>query len=430
MNIEKKELEKAQVELTIEVSIEEMQPFLEKAAAKISESKNIPGFRPGKATMDAVKQSVGDMALWQDAAESAVWHHLKHAVKSEGLETVGQPQIAVEKLAPDNPFTFKATLNLLPSVELPEFSKLTVEREEVSITDEQVEEAVEEVRTMRRAEALVDRAAKEGDKLEVSLKVTLKDETLDDQNHVDVIIGENRYIKGFEEALVGLKKDEEKDFDLTFPKDYYNKDLAEKEANFAVKVLNVFELTKPEVSEEFVKAVGNVETVEEFKKQLRGNLEAEATKQAEQKVENDMVEKLVKHTTFGDIPDALINSEVNVMMQEFAQRMTQQGTNVDDYLKRVGKTEGEFMLEFTPQATERVKSALALRTFVNQEKLEIPADELDTKVSMMKEMYQHNKEAQEQMATAEYKEHLHSTLLSRKALDTLKEKVMGEKKED
>lgn len=423
MNIEKKELSKSQVELTIEVSVEEMKPFLEKAAQSLSESKNIPGFRPGKATVDAVKQHVGEMPLWQEAGEAALWHHLKHAVKTENLQTVGQPQIAVEKLAPNNPFVFKATFSLLPEVTLPDVSTLKVEREKFEITEKQVDEALEEVRNMRRSEALVDRESKEGDKLEISLKVTLEDKTVDDQNHLDVIIGEKKYIKGFEEALVGLKKDDEKSFDLTFPKDYYNKDLANKEANFAVKVLTVYELTLPEVNDEFAQSVGSVKTVESLKNQLRSNLEIESKRQIEQKLENDLVEQLVKNTTFGEIPESLINSEVQAMMREFAQRMEQQGSNIEDYLKHVGKTEAEFMLEFTPQATERVKSALALRTFVKQEGLEISREELDKKIGMMKEMYQHNPEAQKQMDSPEYREYLNSTLLSRNALDTLKEKA-------
>ena len=293
----------------------------------------------------------------------------------------------------------------------------------MEITDEQVTEALEEMRKLRRTEALVDRAAQEGDKLETALTVTHDGTVLDEQKSIDAIIGENKYIKGFEEALVGLKVGDEKSFELKFPKDYYNKELVGKTATFAVKIAGVYELTLPELNDAFAAATGSVKTLDELKVQLRENLKAEADYAAEQAFDNELIKLLIEKSEFGEIPELLINSEVKKMMQEMSQKLAQQKTTMDDYLKRINKKESEFMLELTPQAVERAKSALVIRQVVVNHDLEVSEKEISEKITALKQMYQHAPEMSAQFDKPEYKEHLHNSLLARKALEFLRSHI-------
>lgn len=179
----------------------------------------------------------------------------------------------------------------------------------------------------------------------------------------------------------------------------------------------------PELNDEFATTVGKVATVEDLKKDLKRNLEIEADRQADQKLENEILKQLVEKSTIGDIPEALLNSEIKHMMQDFAGNLAQQGVKLDDYLQKVGKKENELMLDFAPQAAERVKSGLVMRQIVTEHKLSIDESELKEKIEMLKQMYQHSPDMLKQIESREYQQQLHSTLLSHKVLDFLKVKT-------
>ncbi len=421
MIIKSKDLPKALVEVSIELSVEDMKPYLEKAARKISENKSIPGFRPGKASVEAVKQHVGDMILWQEAGEIAVYAGIKEAVEKENLKTIGQPKVEVEKLAPGNPFVFTATFSKVPEVELPDYSKMRVKRKKTEITDEQVDESIEELRKMRRSEVLVDRKSEDGDKLEISLTVTVGGRKVDDMQKGGVVIGEGRFIPGFEDELIGLAKGDKKEFDLNFPKDYHESNLAGKKARFAIEVFDVYELSLPEVNDDFAENVAKVRTVDDLKKQIRQNLETEASRQGEIRLENEIIEKITNSSTFGEIPELLVTTETRKMLSDMEQQVSQQGMTLDQYLERIGKTQSEIMLDMTPQALNRVKAGLVLREIMNKRGINAKKEELDSQIEMLKNMYQHQPDMQKHFSTPQYREYLESTLLSRKVYEHLKE---------
>ncbi len=423
MNISRKSMLKAMVDVTVEISEDEMKPYLEKAARKISKSKNIPGFRPGKASMDAVRQHVGDMALWQEAGELALYDGIKEAIEKENLKTIGHPKITVEKLAPGNPFVFVATFSVVPEVKLPDYTKMKIERKKIEVTDSQVDEAIEELRKMRKSEKLVNRSAQKGDKLEISLSVNVDGKSVDEMQKGGVVLGEGRFIPGFEDSLIGVKKGDKKEFDLDFPGDYFDKKLAGKKARFNVEVFGVYEIELPDITDEFAKSVLKVDTVDEMKKQIKENLESESIRAGEIQFENDIIEKIVSKTEFGDIPEILITTETRKMLSDLEQQVGQQGMTLEQYLERIGKKQTDMMLDMTPQALTRVKAGLVLREIMNKQGISVTKEEIDKQVEMLKNMYQHQPDMQKHFDTKEYKEYLENTYLSRKVYDHLKESV-------
>ncbi len=379
MNITKKELPKKQIELIIELSEKEVKPYLEKAAERLSEDKPIKGFRPGKAPFDTVVRQFGEMALYQNASQDMIAENYYKAIEQENFETVEQPKIDIVKMAPKNPFIFKATVSLLPSVELPEYKKIKAKKlEEIKIEDSEIEKVLADLKKMRAKETLVDREVKERDRVEVDFNTCVDKVPIEggEAKKYPLVIGDKKMIPGFEEQIIGMKKDEEKEFDLEFPKDYHQKTIAGKLAKFKVKLLAVYQIDLPEITEEFAKGMG-VPTVEALKNQIKKNLEDEKKAKAVQKQEFEIIEQLIEKATFEEIPDILVDEETHKMLHELEDNVTRQGLDFQQYLNHLKKSEAEMRLEFSADALKRVKTALSIRAIAKKEELKATKKEID-----------------------------------------------------
>lgn len=425
MEISKETLEKSQIKLTITVTADEMLPYLEKAARRISENLDIPGFRKGQAPLDVVKQKAGEMALHQEAAQFAVEETLAKAIDQEHLHTVGQPEIGIDKLAPNNPFVYTATIPLLPEVTVGDLSKIKVEKESVSVTDDEVQKVIDNLLKMRGKEILVDREAKQGDKVEINFDVFLNKVPVEGGkgNKFPLTIGENTMIPGFEDNLVGMKKDEEKDFELKFPEEYHNKQLAGNNAEFKVKMLSVFEVELPELNDETLKELGEFTSADDLKEKIRENLSKEKEGSVDQKFEREIIEKLIDASTFGDLPDVLVTRESQLMMQELEQNVARQGLKFDDYLNHLKKDRKQLLLDFTPDAVKRIKSALLIKKVSEDQKIEATEEEVKEELDKMFHMYQGNEAITKQLDTASYRDYLSNMIKNRKTLHWIKEQV-------
>lgn len=421
MQIQKSQPKQSELELTIEITPDEYQPFLNKAALRLSKDVKIEGFRPGKAPYEIVKQKVGEMNIYQEALDDIVSHFFIQALSQEKINSVGQPRIGIEKVAPNNPIVFKAVVGLMPSVKLGDYKKAKVQKKEIKIEDKEVDKVIEDIRKMQVKEALVDRPIQKGDRAEVDFEVSLDKVIIDggQGKKYPIIIGDGQMIPGFEDQLVGLKKDEEKEFQLKFPSEYQNKMTAGKSCDFKVKVLAVYQRELPELTDEWAKGVG-ADDVEDLRAKIRKNLEDEEKFYEEQRVEIEMLNKIVAQTEFSEIPDVLIHSETHRMLHEFEDSISHQGLTFDDYLKNIKKERKDLEEEFKPKAIERVKTSLVIKEIADSEKIEVSDKEIQEETEKILVQVKDNREAQDNIKSEGYQQYLNMVVRNRKVVEMLK----------
>lgn len=426
MKTDVKKLERGEVELTIEIPVADYEPFLKQAAQKISENISIKGYRKGKADFEIIKQHVGEGEIWEKAFEAAVQKTFVKVLDEQKLVTVGSPKIDMVKLVPGNPVVYKATISSLPSVELADYKKIKIDDAKVEIDTQEVNKALENLQKMHAKETLVDREAKQNDKVEIDFETFLDKIPVDNgqQKKFQLVLGEGSFIPGFEEKILGMKKDEERQFELKFPKEYHQKNLADKLVSFKVKVHNVYNLELPQLTDEFAKGLGPFKTANELKSKIKENLSAEQIQRAKQQLEEKIINSIVEKSKFADIPDILVSSETKKMMDELEHNIGHQGMQFEDYLTHLKKSREDLMIDFMPQAVKRVKSALVIREVGKQQNIDITDAEVEAEVEKSAGMYQGNEKAQSQLREPSYKSYLKNILASRKVIEHLKSEMV------
>jgi len=422
-----KKLEQSQVELTVTVTPEEYAPLMQKAAERLSERVNIKGFRKGKVPYEMILKEVGEMGVLQEAMEDVVKKTFYEAVLAEKLETVGMPQIDVEKLAPDNDIVYKATVALMPHVALPDLKDLTVTHTIKDVEEAKIEETIDAIRGMHATEVLKDGPAKDTDKLIIDMDMLIDNVPVEGGQAKDyqVYLSEKHYIPGFNDHIDGLKKGEEKTFTLDFPKEHYQKHLAGKTVDFKVNVKEVYERKLPELSDELAKKLGQ-ESVAKMKEVIQNNMYEEEKKKADQNVEIDILEQLIEKSTIDDIPEVLINAERQRMFYELKRDLDRNGIEIAQYLSDIKKTEEELFEEFKQQATKRAKAALISRQVATDNELSVEGDEIDREIDGMREVYKDNAEYLENLKKPEVRDSIATTLQNRKVMLYLKGVILGE----
>ncbi|MEI7512069.1 MAG: trigger factor [Candidatus Uhrbacteria bacterium] len=416
-------LPSGEVEIKFEIPWDETQAYREEAVKDISKAKPMPGFRPGHATYEDVKRIHGEMAILETAIERIVRAYYVKTVLAEKLETVGSPAINVDKLVPGQPIVFTTTTGLVPQVtKQPDLAACRVEKTNKPINAAQVEEALDEMRRMRRTESKVDRAATMDDLVIVDMEMT-KDRVVIEGGvgtGFRVYLNEPNYIPGITEQLVGMKPGDEKEFALPFPADHFQKHLAGKDVDFKVKATEVFELTAPKADDEFAKTVG-LPSLEELRAKLKENLEVEQTNRAGEAAEIAMLEKLVDASSFTETPAILINEEIGRMMQELERGLEDQGLNMATYLQQIKKTKDDLKLDFSQQAIRRVRTAVLIKEFAKQQNITVDEDAIDAEIDrILATIPESQPDTREQVASPDYREYMHIQMRNRKTLEWLK----------
>lgn len=414
---------KSQVKLTVELTVEQMQPYLERAAEKLSAQHHIEGFRPGKASLGIVVQKIGAQHVWEEAAELAVRKTFVQAITDHQLKSIGQPHVSVVKLAADNPFIYTAHVAVLPEVTLGEYKKYSTKLVTAKVEPAKIDQAIEDLRAMFATEAQVDRPAVLSDKVEVDFTVTVDKVPLENGSSKQhpVMLGSKNFIPGFEEKIVGMKKDDQKTFELQFPKEYHNTHVAGKTAEFSVTVRQVFAVTKPEMNDDFAKQAGTFDNLATLRTQVEKNLQQEAQQTEDGKFERALLDELIKRTKFSEIPDLLIESELAKMIHELQEEVTKQGSiKWADYLAGIKKTEDELKKEFRPQAERRVKSALIIRTIAELEKVTVGDKEVEAEVQATLKIYDHNPDLRARIDTPDYRDYVRGLMINRKVIEMMK----------
>ncbi|MFW0838177.1 MAG: trigger factor [Candidatus Komeilibacteria bacterium] len=424
MEVSKKDLEKNEVELTITIQPVEMENWLVKAASRLAKNAKIEGFRPGKAPYEVIKNKLGESRIYEEALDDIITHYYWQAVKDHNLNTVGQPQININKFAPNNELVFVAKSALLPKVVLGKYTDLKIEEKKVEATDKEVAKVLDDLREMRVKESAKLEAAASGDKVELDFSITLNGKPIQNgqAEKYNLVLGQGKMIAGFEDQVVGMKPGEEKKFKLKFPANYHSGEVAGKDADFAIKVHNIWRRELPELNDEFVKELGAFNTVEDLKKQIKNNMTQEKQYKARQEAEIAMLEKIIDNSEFEPIPDVLVDAEKDKMLHELQHSVEQQGLNWSDYLKSIKKDEVGLKQDFQDGAERRVKTALIMRLVSEQEKLRVSPEEVQAEIAKLKEQYQDNPTAQENLKNDGYIKYLENSLNNDKVIAWLREK--------
>ena len=383
-NVEKKE--KSTVELTIQVEAQEFEDAVQKAYLKNRAHISVPGFRKGKAPRKIIEGMYGSGVFYEDAINIVYPGAYEEAVKEQGLDDVGYPQTEVVEVGKEG-FTFKALVAVRPEVKLGQYKGLTAPKAEPAVTDEDIENELKPYITRATRLVSVDREAQNGDTAVIDFEGFDNGVAFEGGKgeNYSLELGSGSFVPGFEEQIVGLKAGDEKELNITFPEDYVP-DLAGKAVIFKVKVKEVKEHQAPVVDDEFAKDVSEFETLEEFKKSLGDKLLDSKTKSAQQEYENAVIEQLVGNME-ADIPDAMVEVQLDKLMEDFSMRLSNQGMKMEDYLAMMGATPESMRASARPTAQRQVEVDLALTAVADAESITISDEELEEELKKIAEEY-------------------------------------------
>ena len=372
--------------LTVEVPAEEVNAGLDKAFKKVVKEINVPGFRKGKMPRQMFEKRFGAESLYQDALDFILPDAYANAVEEAGINPVDRPEIDIETIEKGQPLVFTAKVTVKPEVELGEYKGLEVSKPETEVTDEEIEEKLKENQE-RFAELAVkeDEAIVEGDTAVIDFEGFVDGEAFEGGagNDYSLEIGSNSFIPGFEEQLVGVKSGEEKEVEVTFPEEYHAAELAGKAATFKVKVNEVKAKELPELNDEFAKEIdAEVSSLDELRTKMKEAAAAEKASNADAAVRDELVQKAAENATI-DIPQAMIDSEMDRMMQDFEQRLTQQGMNLELYFQFSGQDEAALREQMKGDAETRVRVSLTLEAIAKAENMEVTSEDIDKELEKM-----------------------------------------------
>lgn len=372
--------------LTVEVPAEEVNAGLDKAFKKVVKEINVPGFRKGKMPRQMFEKRFGVESLYQDALDFILPDAYANAVEEAGINPVDRPEIDIETIEKGQPLVFTAKVIVKPEVELGEYKGLEASKPDTEVTDEDIENQLKENQE-RMAELTVkeDEAIVEGDTAVIDFEGFVDGEAFEggQGNDYSLEIGSNSFIPGFEEQLVGVKAGEEKDVEVTFPEEYHAAELAGKAATFKVKVNEVKGKELPELNDEFAKEIDpEVESLEALRTKMKESLIAEKKSAADATLRDELVQKAAENATI-DIPHAMIHSEMDRMMSDFEQRLTQQGMNLELYFQFSGQDEAALREQMHGDAETRVRVSLTLEAIAEAENMQVTSEDIDKELEKM-----------------------------------------------
>ena len=411
--------EKNMVKLVIESTAEEFEAGLNKAYNKDKNKISIPGFRKGKAPRKMIEQMYGAEVFYEDAANAIIPEAYATAAEESKLEIVSQPKISVVQLEKGKPFIFAAEVAVKPEVELGTYKGVEVEKADTEVTDADVEEELKKVQEQNsRTVTVEDRAVKDGDMTVIDFEgfvdgVAFDGGTAENQQ---LVIGSHTFIDNFEEQLIGVEIGGEKDVEVTFPEEYHAPDLAGKAAVFHVEVLGIKEKQLPEIDDDFAQDTTEFDTLEEYKNDIKEKLATAKEEQAKSAAENALIEQIVEASEM-DIPDAMVDFQVDQMVDEFKQRLSYQGLSLEQYVQFSGQNMDALRENMKGDALKRVQGSLVLEAIVAAENIEADEEDLKKEFEKMAQMYQMEASQIEGMIPEEQKENMKKDIAVQKAVE-------------
>ena len=389
MSLQVEKLEKNMAKVTIEVSAEALEKAIQGAYNKNKGKISIPGFRKGKAPRAMIEKMYGKEIFYEDAANALIPDAYADEMEQCELDIVSQPKIDVIQLESGKPFIFTAEVATKPEVSLGKYKGVKVDKIEVSVTDEEINAALDKERENNaRIVSVEDRAVKDGDQTVIDFEGFVDGVAFDGGKGEDypLTIGSGSFIPGFEEQLVGAEIGKETEVNVTFPEDYQAEELKGKAAVFKCTVKEIKQKELPELNDEFAGEVSEFDTLEEYKADIKKKLEDKKAADAKAAKEDAVIDAIIEDAAM-DIPEAMLATQQRQMVEDFAQRIQQQGLSIDQYFQFTGLTPDKFMEQVKPQAEKRIKTRLVLEAVAAAEKFEITEEELEAELVKMADAY-------------------------------------------
>ncbi|WP_282920728.1 trigger factor [Ignavigranum ruoffiae] len=396
MTVKFEETNKNEGTLSFEIAQDKVKKGLDVAFKRIQKQISVPGFRKGKVPRQIFNNVYGEGALYDEALKFLLPEAYEAAVKEADLEVVGQPEFDVESIEKGQPWKLTAKVSLKPEVKLGDYKGLKVEKDAVEISDEDVEKSLEEKRASLAELVLKEEAAEEGDTVVIDFEGFIDGEAFEGgqgSNH-SLKLGSGSFIPGFEDQLVGVKAEEEKDVNVTFPEDYQAEELAGKEATFKVKVHEVKSESLPDLDDELAKDLDDeVETLEELKNKIKVDLTSQAEKASQDAFEDKVLRQAVDNAEIeGGIPSEMVHEEIHRQMDFFLNNLSRQGIQPELYYQITGTTEEDLHKQFEGEAELRTKTNLVLEAIVKAEDLQVSEEEINEEIANLAKQYNMNED--------------------------------------
>ena len=378
-----------EVKLEITVEAAKFEEAIKKVYFKSAKYFNIPGFRKGKAPMQIVEKYYGKEIFYEDAFNEVAGEALEEAVKENKLEVVSRPDIDVKQIEKGKDLIFTAIMQTKPEAELGKYKGIEVKKIEYNVSDEDINHELGHMQEHNsRLISIEDRPVETGDIATIDFEGFVDGKAFEGgkaEGH-DLEIGSNTFIPGFEDQVIGMNIDEEREIKVKFPEEYFSKDLAGKDAIFKVKVNEIKKKELPKLDDEFAKDVSEFDTLKELKADIKSKKEKENEEKAKYETQDAIMKALCENVKV-EIPSGMVELEIDNMLKDIEQRLSYQVLKLELYLQMMGKTEEEFRKEYEPQAIEGIKSRLALEAIIKAEKIEATKKEIDEKMKEMAKNY-------------------------------------------
>lgn len=423
MQVTKKNLSDTKVKLTLVADAELLAGVKEEVLRSLAKDAKIQGFRAGKAPLSIVEKSVDPVRLQSEFLDKAMNKLYVAALDEHNLRPVDQPQVKITKFVPFETLELEAEVEVVGEVKLPDYKKLKVAREKVSVSAKEIDDVIANLRTREAEKKDVDRASRDKDEVwidfagvDAKTKEPIKGA---DGKDYPLILGSNTFIPGFEPNLVGLKAGDEKTFVLTFPKDYGVKALQNRKVEFSITVKKVQEVVEPKVDDAFAAKVGPFKTVAELKDDIKKELLARLESDAEQRYNDELIRKIAEKAKVA-IPDVLITEQIERIERDQRQNLMYRGQTWQEYLDAEGLTDETYRTKHRPEAELRVKAGLVLSEIAELEKLSVTAAEIDMQMQALKAQYP-DAQMQAELAKPAARNQIASRMLTEKTLAKLRE---------
>lgn len=423
MSLQVEKLEKNMAKLTIEVSAEDFDAAIQKAYLKNKGKISIPGFRKGKAPRKMIEKMYGAGIFYEDAVNALIPDKYAEEADNCDLEIVSQPKIDVVQVEAGKPFIFTAEVALKPEVTLGEYKGIEVEKQNVEVTDEEVQAEVDKERENNsRVIDVDDRAVENGDIVKLDFEGFVDGVAFEGgkgENH-ELTIGSGSFIPGFEEQLVGAVIGEEKEVNVTFPEEYHSADLAGKAAVFKCTVNEIKVKELPEADDDFAQDVSEFDTLDEYKEDIRKRLTEQKEKEAKSAKEIAVVAKIVENAQM-EIPDAMVDEQVRQMADDFARRIQSQGLTVEQYFQFTGMTAEKLLEQMRPDALKRIQNSLVLEAVAEAEQIEVSEERFEEELTKMAESYGMELDKLKEMVSEDMKDQIKKDLAVQAAVDLVRD---------
>lgn len=424
VNFDKKE--KNKVYFNVDVDWKEFEPKIDEAYKKMRSKFNIPGFRKGKVPKMIIEQNYGVQVFYDEAINIMLQDIYPKALKELDLKVVDQPDVDVKDFKENEKINFTFEVEVVPEFELPNFEEMEVEDVKEEFDKEVVTNEIERLRNENARYTIVeDRKTKKGDIVKLDFKGYVNNEAFQggEAKDYELEIGSNSFIPGFEDQLIDRAIGEEFDVNVKFPEEYHAEDLKGKDAKFICKINEIKVKELPELDDNFASDVSEFDTLKEFKADLRKKLKAQFNEMVDTQRENKVLDKVIEETKF-DVPNRMIEDEVENELRNFQYRLQAQGLNYDDYKKYTGKTDDEIKDTFKEPAEKRVKLGLILEKYAKDNKIKATKRDYDKELDKLAEMYKaEDKEEFKKSMSEGSLEFLDRGILNSKSIDDIKKKV-------